>query len=154
MRIHSDHLTYRTFLDAASWAHVDLIEFAEHGSRSRAKAFNFSLSGSSPYQRGFGAGGQAATWDEWGMFLAFLFQIDPDAHCGKNSYLNQEHFRWVTGNRFDNLTHALQHKRHKWGYGNPSATGVYSVAECECGAIHRWLLNGYVWEDISVLELA
>lgn len=153
MKIHSDVLTYRNFLDAASWAHVDLIEFDNCGSRSRTKAFKFSLTGSSSHNRGFGAGGKAATWDEWGMFLGFLFRIDPNAHCGKRSYLNEEHFQWVTGNRFDNLTHQLQHKRHRWGMGQMNCTGVYSVAECECGAIQRWLLNGYVWEDISVLQL-
>lgn len=153
MRIHSDKLTYQDFLRAGSWAQVYLIEFAECGSRSRAKAFEFSLTGSSSYQRNFGAGGQAATWDEWGMFLAFLFQVDPNAHCGKHSYQCQEHFNWMTGNRFDNLTPQKQHKRHRWGMADASATKVYSVSECSCGAIQRWLLTGYVWEDISILQL-
>lgn len=154
MKIHSDVLTYRNFLDAASWAHVNLVEFDICGSRSRAKGFVMFLEGSSPFRNGHDPRYKAATWDEWGMFFAFLFNLDPNMHCGKRSYLNQEHFQWVTGNRFDNLTHQLQHKRHRWGMGQMNCTGVYSVSECDCGAIQRWLLSGYVWEDISILELA
>lgn len=155
MKIHSDVLTYRNFLDAASWSGVDLIEFERYGSRSRTASFKFSLTGSSPYNRGFGAPGKAATWDEWGMFLAFLFRIDPNAHCTKHSYQCEEHFQWMTGNRFDELTPALQHKRHKWHWDGVNVTDVYSVWSCEdgCGAIRRHLLKGYVWEDISVLQL-
>lgn len=149
MRIHSDVLATPEFRQAAYLAGVDLIEFDESGSRSRARAFKFSLSGSSPYQRGFGAsknGEHAATWDEWGIFLAVLFGFDPNAHCGKNSYLSAEHFHWVTGNRFETLSVDDQHKSHIWGYGQPSATGTYSVSNCACGAIRRWILRPYTWD--------
>lgn len=149
MKIHSDVLLPRAFWQASMAAGVDLVDYSESGSRSRKRAYNFSLSGSSPYQRGFGAGGQAATWDEWGIFLNYLFKIDPNAHCGKNSYLSAEHFHWMTGDRFRHLSRANQHKRHKWGLGQANCTGAYSVSRCECGAIQRWVLRDHSWEDIS-----
>ena len=153
MFIHSNVLTYRHFYDAAAFAGpgVQVIELDRLGSRTRHAKFKFSLTGHSPFQRGFGAskdGEKAASWDEWGIFLARLFMIDPDAHCGKYGYQSEEHFHWITGNRFRTLHPRNQHKRHKWGLGQPSAGGVYSVAQCECGAIHRWFINPkFQWKE-------
>src|SRR5258705_6579708 len=115
MRIHSNTLTHEDFADAAKRAGVSIVELSEHGSQSRKHAFKFALEGTSGRPRGFGAGGEAATWDEWGIVFAHLFNVDPDAHTGKNGYLSAEHYHWVTGDRFRTLTPLLQHKRHKWG---------------------------------------
>jgi hypothetical protein len=148
MKIHSNILQRRDFHKAAFEAGVTVIELEVQGSRSRSHAFHFSLTGSSPFNRGFGAEGKAATWDEWGIFLAELFVIDPNAHCGKNSYQSEDHFNWVTGNRFKSLVPNDQHTRHRWGLGQPSASGTYSVAQCECGAIHRWFINpNFGWKE-------
>ena len=57
------------------------------------------LTGSSPYaaahQSRDGYGEKAATWDEWGVFIAFLYEIDPAARIGH--YTGRENFRQVTG---------------------------------------------------------
>lgn len=143
MIIHSDRFTYRHFEDAAAFAGVQLIEFERRGSRSRHAAFKFSLLGSSPYQRGFGAsknGEKAATWDEWGIFLSRLFMLDPQARCGdKHSYQSEEDFHWKTGDRFRTLHPRNQHKRHKWQpLGMVDPTDRHCVAICECGAENHW----------------
>jgi hypothetical protein len=144
MKIHSDKLTRGDFLDAARRAQVELIDFEECGSRSRAKGFKFSLTGSSPHRRNFSTGNEpAATWDEWGIFLACLFAVDCESYCGSKSYRSEEHFHWCTGNRFRSLTTANQHKRHKWEPLGSVPNGTYAVARCEvCGAVQRWELNG------------
>jgi hypothetical protein len=149
MRIHSDILAGSDFLNAERIAGVTLVNFDSVGSRSRVGSFEFSLTGSSNHAANFGGGYKAATWDEWGIFLAHLFSVDPQAHCGKQSYLSAEHFHWSTGNRFDSLTLAGQHKRHAWGMGQRCVTGSYSVSQCDCGAVQRWILRPHTWEEIS-----
>lgn len=155
MRIHTDKLTEKDLYDAATRAGSGVrVEMTVHGSRKRARAFAFQLSGTSTRKRNtgnYGAAGEdaywgpdrshAATWDEWGMFLGELFRIDPDATVPK-VYENGEHFRWVTCARFDTLTPAEQCSRsgHKWSNGIPVATGSYYVNQCqreECGASQR-----------------
>lgn len=132
MKIHSDKLLPNAFESACEAAGVELDDFEQCGSRSRKRAFKFSLTGSSNHNRGFGAPGKAATWDEWGIFLAYLFRIDPNAHCGKGSYESEEDFHWKTDNRFMFLSRRNQHKQHKWvPLGN-------HTSECECGATQRW----------------
>lgn len=97
MRIHSDHLTTSDIYTAARHARVDVVNLTEHGSRSRDHAFNVNLEGESrrrpnggTYGRGY-ASGYAATWDQWGVFLAILFDIDPGAVCwaydGRDAFL-------------------------------------------------------------------
>lgn len=152
MKIHSNFLTAQDMLSAAAYTGVRLVEFDTVGSRSRAHAFTFSLTGTSSHNRGFGAEGKAATWDEWGIVLGRLFKIDTAAHTGKNGYLSAEHFHWQTGDRFRSLTPADQHKRHRWEVGRANLTGVYSATRCEaddCEAIHRWILSPHKWAEIA-----
>lgn len=152
MRIHTNILTRQDFTNAAKHAGVTLIELSEHGSQSRARAFKFTLEGTSGRPPGFGQGDwETATWDEWGIVFAHLFDIDPEAHCGKNGYQSAEHYHWVTGNRFRTLTPLLQHKRHNWlsGVGGTSITGTFHVRTCKCGAVQRWLAYGHQWEEIA-----
>jgi len=147
VKIHSDQLKLEHFRMAARAAGVTIVELIEQGSRSRKRAFKFQLSGSSPYRSQFGNhGGQAATWDEWGMFLNALFLVDPDAHCGKNSYLSADHFHWVTGDRFRTLIPPYQHPRHKWTLGHTfNDDHRQRQSECEyCEAVQRWLV-GLQW---------
>lgn len=148
MRIHTS-LTEQDMRDAARLAGVQFERLAQHGSRSRDHAFDFILTGSSGRRGNFGGDYEAATWDEWGIVLGELFRRDPNAHCGKNSYESGEHFRWVTGGRFDTLTPADQHRNHKWEYSGVVVTGSYHVAECSCGAIQRWLALGHRFADLS-----
>lgn len=172
MRIHSDILTISDVYQAATIAGGGdhrtssvLVEVTQHGSRQRARAFNLSLTGTSSRRPNNAAGGRyahglgdahAATWDEWGMFLAELFRRDPAAVVPK-IYESGEHFRWVTGARFDTLTPADQHDGagHKWSGYYPNITGVYYVAECtgrkghHCTATTRYMARGHQFAEIS-----
>lgn len=81
MKIHSDVLTYADLLDAVKIARVDFGRCDEKGSRSRARGFDVTLTGESrrrPNDQGKGdRDAYAATWDQWGVFLAALFDRDP-----------------------------------------------------------------------------
>jgi hypothetical protein len=145
MRLHTDTITADHLTDAARTAGVGLT-YSRHGSRTRHHAWEITLTGSSPYPRNPGGPGvpdgydpteRAATWDQWGIFLAHLFRQDPNATT--RDYLSGEHYRWATGNRYDTLTPTEQHKRHKWATTGDSVTGTYFVQECGCGAILRRL---------------
>src|SRR5690606_21142873 len=116
-----------------------------HGSRSHARAFEVRLEGNGGH-RNSGAYGaqtdeQAATWDEWGIFLARLYAIDPEMVCGtikRPIYRNAEHYHWTTGKRFTWLTHGGQHARHRWVFGEADKVARTSRASCKCGAVKRW----------------
>lgn len=166
MRIHSDKLTFNDILAGADRAGRRVrVQFTEHGSRSRARAFRISLTGTSSRRPNNAAGGRfkngtgdahAATWDEWGMFLAELFRRDPAAVV-PDIYESGEHFRWVTGGRFDKLTPDQQHGAagHKWSGYYPNVTGVYFVAECtgnkgkHCDATTRYMARGQSFSEIA-----
>lgn len=132
---------------AALKAGVTFERWTQEGSRSHAYKFDVILSGSSSHTSRFGRGYKAATWDEWGIFIESVFLADPPAVVGP--YTDHEHFRWMTGARFDDLAWAEQHGQHKWEYGGTSAAGTYSTSECACGAIKRRLLNGVKWADFT-----
>lgn len=92
MRIHSDTLDRDTVFRAALAAKTYAEVLSAHGSRSRAGAFEVQLSGSSPYTAQSGAW-KAATWDEWGVFLDSLFDIDPHMiagpYNGRNDFIDK-----------------------------------------------------------------
>lgn len=81
MRIHGNTVTDADLYVAAVKAGVDLQRQTRHGSRSRNRAYDVILSGSSRYwanSGSYGADGfKAATWNEWGWFLSYLFSVDP-----------------------------------------------------------------------------
>lgn len=81
MRIHTDRLTMSDLFDAAKIARVEFDRLDQKGSRSRDRAFDFTLTGESrrrPNNRGQGdPDAYAATWDQWGVFLGVLFDRDP-----------------------------------------------------------------------------
>lgn len=139
MRIH----TSATFLDvckAAQTARVDLINSDEHDSRSAEHAFEIKLEGESrrrPNGGSSGAGsGYAATWDQWGVFLAHLFAIDPSTHCW--AYKNQADFNFKTNFRFAALNGSDwpvdSHGDHKFEY-----SGTPFEHKCKkCSAVVRY----------------
>lgn len=138
MRIHTN-LSEETVRAAALRAGAQIERLTRHGSRSRAHTWDVILSGSSG-RMAQGQTHQAATWDEWGIFLDVIFRRDPAAGCW--AYDGADHFRWATGGRFDTLTPETQHKRHKWGRWDDVCTGAYAVAQCTCGAIVRRMVRG------------
>lgn len=163
MRIHTDILTTRDIeLAAVRAGDFVRVTVTEHGSRKRARAFNVTLTGTSSRRPNNGTSGEydpdayAATWDEWGMFLGELFRRDPGAVV-PNVYESGEHFRWVTGARFDTLTPDQQHGAagHKWSGAYPNLTGAYFVAEClgnkgkPCAATTRHMARGHQFAEIS-----
>lgn len=154
MRIHSDNLTSSDIGAAAQAARIMVVTNDQKGSRSRDHAFEFSFSGSGAHRSQWRAmNHRAATWDEWGIALAHLFTVDPDAIVPQ-VYESAEHFHWATGNRFSALLPADQHLRHNWlsgDAGGRSVTGTYVVQSCKCGAITRRPAYGYSWADINGL---
>jgi hypothetical protein len=145
MRIHSSKLDRAFIEDAARHANVAVAKYSEHTSRSHGRAFEVVLTGSSGH-KSQATGDNAATWDEWGIFLARLFAIDPAAKA--TYYESGEHFHWATGNRFMNLFPSQQHSRHNWQYGGQVVPGAFSVSECSCGALQRSLMGGRKFADI------
>jgi len=150
VRIHTDKITRADLSAAAVYTHVGLIDPTEHKSRSRNRAFKFSLTGSSNHRGQFSNGDwDAATWDEWGIFLNHLFEIDPLANNGtKYGYLSAQHFHWVTGDRFRTIKPRQQHRKHHWEARvnfdpdfQPHVLG-YGEAWCACRAIQRWVMPG------------
>lgn len=109
MKVHTDKLTRQDIYDAASKSGVE-VDISDHGSRSRARAFNVRLyviqDVREPFRRrpnsgAFGASGPsgsqyAAHFDEWGQFIALLLDVDPDAICGQ--YAGRDDFNRQTRN--------------------------------------------------------
>lgn len=137
MRIHTDKLTAADIHRATTAAGMRGVcaDVREAGSRSRARRFDVSLTGTSTRRTNPGTSGYhyrddyAATWDEWGMFIQDLFNIDPDAIIGQ--YQSKNHFEEVTYDRYIHLTAPYQHGGggHTWRR-NPD-TGVSECAFCE-----------------------
>lgn len=109
MKIHSDTLTaadIRSFVPdgcyLAGFYHRGDVwtSIAEEGSRSREFGFVVRLSGSSKsvMQR---LPDKAATWDEWGIFIAAIFDADPDAICGW--YKSREDFIAKTCDKYNRI---------------------------------------------------
>ncbi len=145
MRIHTDAITELEARKAARLAGVGFTRFGLHGSRSRDHAFDVILTGSSNRRQNTrgATDDMAATWDEWGIWLGILFNLDP-AMTIPAAYESAEHFHWATGGRYKagNLRPSTAHANHKWEWTGQSATGSYSVHECECGAIRRFIGHG------------
>jgi hypothetical protein len=95
MRLHSDILTAAD-LHAATPDEV-IASVSNHGSRKRARAFEVSLEGLGDRHTRkknsgqYGAGYEfAASWDDWGIWLAALYEIDPNLNA--TYYTSREDF--------------------------------------------------------------
>lgn len=118
MKLHTN-LSHYTDVTAAlrrakDAGHVDqgvyfeVLEYA--GSRSHPGAFEVKLGWygekvkgdgrrwTNTGNRGAGTGNYAATWDEWGWFIAELFRADPGAAFGH--YKTEAMFHEMTKNKF------------------------------------------------------
>lgn len=96
MRLHTDKITRHDLTMAMEGVSGDIyLEASGYGSRKRSHAFEVALSadegkdrlGNTRRPRNSGVYGaeygmRAATWYEWGDFLAALFKIDPRAIVG------------------------------------------------------------------------
>jgi hypothetical protein len=141
MRIHSDILVERDIYDACRKSGTSAPIFTRHGSHRRNHAFEVQLSGHSPY-RSQGHGDYAATWDEWGVFLAHLFYTDPHAFVGSKNwnYDGVHHFNRRTNDRFlwqpDKWSYMPEdtHPRHKW-WADGTGNGQYCQ---KCTAVLKY----------------
>lgn len=141
MRLHTDVLTEQDIRDAAKGGTIAFDRLTEHGSRSHKRAFEVKLTGSGTHTNSgrYGANTweQAATWDEWGIFLGNLYEKDPDmlvGSAGNPIYSDSGDFDWKTENRFgeNSITWDQQHKRHRWEHDWMTRESV-----CKCGAVRR-----------------
>lgn len=105
MLIRSDIITRATVGAAARTAGVNFIDtgsrdgwyepIREFKPKAFANGFEVFLAGSSPYAAQHGYGEKAATWDEWGVFIAALYSVDPNARIGP--YADRADFIRQTG---------------------------------------------------------
>jgi hypothetical protein len=106
MRIHTDKLTSTDLQQVLTETDVSLYVLGESGSRSHRRAFDIALRGSGkrhtkrPNTGVFGANSNeyAATYDDWGHFLAGLFTLDASAKAGP--YKGVEDFHSTTKGKF------------------------------------------------------
>jgi hypothetical protein len=141
VRIHTD-ATYATIRKAAAVAQVELRKCDEHNSRTHSRAFEVSLRGDSRRRPNFynGDGSYAATWDQWGIFLAEIFTADKEARAGGTvkapMYADAEDFDAKTRYRFDG--HGIvpndMHGDHRFQYA-----GIPYMQKCtKCSASFTW----------------
>lgn len=129
MRIHTNEMHRADIYIAAEKAGMTLFSLTEHGSRKRKRAFEVKGSGSSTRRTQSDPYEYAATWDEWGIFIQAMFEMDEDAICGQ--WDGQGQFRYLTVNRFDTLTPDQQHRQHRWEWH------LSGPLTCRCGAEMR-----------------
>lgn len=99
-----------------------------HGSRTHDGAIEISLEGNG-YRKNSGNYGASdeygATWDEWGVVIARLLDVDPKAVFGtvkRPVYDGSHDFHEQTRWRFEGLELPEDtHKRHNWQYAGPRA---------------------------------
>jgi len=110
---------------------------ASHGSRSHAGAIELSMEGNG-YAKNtgqYGAGYEiGATWDEWGVVFAAIFDADPDAVAGsvkRPVYAGGDDYRRKTQYRFDaDGLPEDTHRRHAWELAGPL---VQYCKKCSAG---------------------
>lgn len=145
MKIHFNTLTSSDVYMAATKANVGIERWHEKGSKSHKGAYDIILSGSSGHRVNSNSiYAQAASWDQWGIFLAELLFKDSSVKAG--DYVNRDHFNWSTGHRYTETF--TEHKNHKWSYEGDVITGAYTIHRCEkCSAIRRYATKQYVKEN-------
>lgn len=129
MRIHTNLITVADIYAATHNLPGVTVTATPHGSRSHARAFEVRLEGNGSHrnsgQYGADTAEKAATWDEWGAFIAALYEVDPDALWGSQKYQvysNRTHYHYLTNQRFiedadPGHLPSDTHKRHNWQWG-------------------------------------
>lgn len=144
MRIHANTLTTSEIYKAARIARVEIEHLTEHGSRKRAHAFEVKLSGESrrrPNNNGAHGDVFAATWDQWGVFLACLFDADneitiPTAYADRSDFQYRTDARFIKiGGGWEDYWPADAHGDHTFRYA-----GIPYTQTCtKCSAVQRWM---------------
>jgi len=94
MRIHTDKINSGTIYDTARGVGAHAYRVEPHGSRSHSSAYEVNLEGSSPRRTQNDRDRYAATYDQWGHFLAALYSVDPSMQAGP--YKNVSDFKAKT----------------------------------------------------------
>lgn len=120
MRIHTNVLTVSDVYRATKGLPGVLVTASQHGSRTHERAIEVSLEGNG-YRKNTGKHGASdefgATWDEWGVFIAALYEVDPQAVFGTVKYPvypNAYEFHGMYQDRFADGLPEDTHKRHSW----------------------------------------
>lgn len=139
MKLYANEITEKEIMDAALQAGASVEKMIVRRGRRFARTFDVILSGSGPRRSQWREQSvPAATWDEWGIFMARLFDHEPTMRIGP--YRDRDHFRWSTGDRYDDLDPADQHN-HRWtlDYHTPR---VEQGQFCKgCDAVRRFDLT-------------
>jgi hypothetical protein len=156
MRIHTSADYFQIRATVAGLQGVYIETLTQHASKTHPQAFELHLSGNGRYGGQWGDRDmKSATWDEWGVVMARIFEIDPDTRMGgsaKPVYADAMDFHWQTNGRFggwevggvfvaEPTLPEDTHPVHRWDRLGVSADGSYSVAQCKkCSALKRWAL--------------
>lgn len=117
------------------------VETTLAGSRSHSGAVNLKMEGTSNRKVNAGTARNvdrsdlpnAATWDEWGVVLAAVFDADRYALAGSVKhpiYRNAEHYHYATGWRFEKGLPADAHQDHRWAQHPAEASGWQKCTKC------------------------
>lgn len=113
MRLHTNELHHTDIHRAVGNIPGSCVgaEIMDHGSHTHRRAFEVSLSGWGDRHTRLKNTGQrgasdefAATWDDWGWFLSYLYDIDPQAIWGavkRPVYADASRFHLLTWDRFN-----------------------------------------------------
>ena len=114
LHISTDIITESDIRKATTAAGMTGVEADVRVRDSRSKAHKYSVR-------------MTASWDEMGMFINALYDVDPDATIG--FYKSRDMFHAATVDRFRSLTAERQHKNHKWV--SPANDTTQYCDECE-----------------------
>ena len=142
MRLHTDTITRQDVQNVADSLGLTLHDFDEKGSRSHSRAFVIYLEGSSNRDSN-GRDHKAATWDEWGMFIAELYKIDDTAMWGSKAwgYKDSSDFHRQTCDRFVTRPTDL-HIQHKWVYDYQNSQPFSGVSVHKCNGCSAGMRRG------------
>jgi hypothetical protein len=131
---------------AARFARADVVKLERHGSRSRDHAFDVKLEGESRRRPNGGSSGveygsgYAATWDQWGVFLAVLFDLDPNAltpyDSGREAFTARTHERFMPTESVEGVT--LHRSTNANVVNVPTYPGSPSTLFVQHVAAHYW----------------
>lgn len=116
------------------------VHISVHGSRSHDRRLDFTpLDNGTLTVKGRrlgpnvgpNVGIKGITYDEWGIILNALYDLDPDMNA--TYYTGRGDFHESTDWRFTDLKWEDQHGRHRWDF---KSAGEFM---CECGAVKRHL---------------
>jgi len=133
MDLHTDNILSGDLYAAAREAGVTIESAGLHGSRSHDHKWSIYLSGSSNRYSN-GRDHKAATWDEWGVFMAALYRVEAAARWGTKSfgYADAWDFHQKTQDRFSHGAPQDMHTQHKWQYDYNLSSPLADIAYHYC----------------------